>query len=285
MHAAEMDSECREALVQEQKKRASSLDFNPSLKSACEKDLEALEAANKCPAATQGAFLAYSGSHGKRYKCLLKNEAALQDPDCKRLVHEKRRWHSADLRSRPGMEKACKDDLSKLCPDVTPGAHRWHGCLQKKVEQIQNEKCKLMVQDVHKEEAKSAAINFAVRKYCPNERKAFCKDVIPGQSRMLTCLRLKEDDPLMGQGCKKALERLEKPKLKEASVWETLSFDAKLKELQNWVGQHKSLTDKYGGLLLGGTIGFVSLLTFGLSYLLFRRIRYGKASYAVVSHE
>jgi hypothetical protein len=280
IHAAEMDGYCRDALLQEQKKRASSLDFNPRLKTVCLKDLEALESAQKCDA---GAEVYEENGHGRRYKCLVSNIKTLKDPDCKRLVREKLSWHSADLRAKPGMQKACQDDLNILCPKVSPGGHRWLTCLNTQLERIQSNECKKMVLEVKTHDSKYARVNFALRKYCANERKAFCKDVVPGGSRTLVCLKLKQDDPLVGESCKAALRKIEAPALARADSQNVIRFEGKLKDLQEWIEHNKGFIDKYGGVLLSGTIGFVSLLTFGISYWLFRRWRYGgKGTYSVV---
>jgi len=79
----------------------------------------------------------------------------------------------------PG-QRACMDELEKFCKDVRPGEGRIIKCLQEHDSELSGA-CRDKVQSVTKklEEAKQA---------CAPDIGKFCKDVKPGDGRLIKCL-------------------------------------------------------------------------------------------------
>jgi hypothetical protein len=75
---------------------------------------------------------------------------------------------------------ACKSDLEKFCKDVQPGQGRIVQCI-KQYEAEFSPACKKQI-DVDKEKAKEFVNS------CKPDAEKFCKDIKPGQGRLISCL-------------------------------------------------------------------------------------------------
>mmetsp|Transcript_135047 Transcript_135047/g.341669 ORF Transcript_135047/g.341669 Transcript_135047/m.341669 type:complete len:934 (+) Transcript_135047:86-2887(+) len=267
MHDSEMDPACKTELAKEQGWRAKSLDYNPTLKIACMRDVESFMEKNMCGS---------SEVMGWRINCLTRHSKEITAQECKHAVKGVLQRQSADLRAKPGMEAACASDIKTLCPDVTPGGAQLHACLREKSARITNEVCKSMVQETENVDKKSASINFAIRKNCYNEKKAFCGDIPTGQSRILACLAQHLNDDGFGDSCRKSVNKAD---LQTAVAKAPPVFS--VEELKTWLVSHRSFVDRWGSMLLVGTVGFVIVTGFVLSYCIIQK-RFFSAAYTVV---
>ena len=80
----------------------------------------------------------------------------------------------------PSVKSACADDVAKYCKDVKPGGGRLARCLKENENQL-SPVCRSSAEESKKKvkEAKQA---------CDADVQKFCKDVKPGQGRLVKCL-------------------------------------------------------------------------------------------------
>lgn len=267
MHDPEMDVACSQELVEEQSWRAQSFDFNPMLKLACKRDVADFIEKSMC-----------GSSHvlGWRIHCLTRHAKAITAPDCKEAVRQVLQRQSADMRAKPGMESACTADVKSLCADVKDGGPHVHACLRRNVASIKNDVCKSMVQETEIIDKKSASINFAIRKNCHNEKTAFCGDVPTGQSRVLACLAQHLNDDGFSDACRESVSKAD-----TQTALAKAPQVSSVEELKRWLVSRRSFIDRWGGFLLVGTVGFVIVLGFVVSYCIIQK-RFFSAAYSVV---
>jgi hypothetical protein len=86
----------------------------------------------------------------------------------------------------PAAKSPCADDAAKYCKDVKPGDGRIAKCLKENEKQL-SPACKSSIEDTKKrvKEAHQA---------CEADAQKFCKDVKPGQGRIVKCLREHEKE-------------------------------------------------------------------------------------------
>lgn len=87
---------------------------------------------------------------------------------------------------------ACKADIEKLCKDIEPGEGRIMDCLKAHDSEL-SEGCK----------AKGGARNHAKmagKEVCAEDKDSFCKDVQPGDGRIIRCF--KEHEKELSEGCR-----------------------------------------------------------------------------------
>lgn len=93
--------------------------------------------------------------------------------------------------------KPCKEDRKNLCQGIKPGGGRIWKCFKENESKL-SEGCKLHI------EAKKAEHKEAHAK-CKADRKKFCKDVKPGEMRIINCL--KEHEAELSAGCKEVISK------------------------------------------------------------------------------
>ncbi|CAK0855281.1 unnamed protein product [Prorocentrum cordatum] len=283
MHDNGMDTACRKVLVDESKKRAMDYDFNVKLKRACDPLLAKLAGA-KLP---DGSALRCDQSRENwQTICLTEHVYSIKGQGsaaCQAEVRKVLKLQSADLRARPGMEGACSQDINRLCEGVEAGAARWHECLREKLDDISNAECKKEVTVFAKVAGTHATIDFTIRTKCANEMKSFCKDTPAGDSRMMVCLKVnvKEEADGFSMACKTALARSAGV---EDIATKMFNFSQRkenaLEQVQEFIYEHESFTDKWSVMMLVGTVGFIAVLSFAVSYCILQR-RFNKVMYTV----
>ncbi len=92
----------------------------------------------------------------------------------------------------PAAKNPCSADVAKYCKDVKPGGGRIARCLKENENQL-SPACKSSIEETRKQfrEAHEA---------CEADAQKFCKDVQPGQGRIVRCLREHEKD--LSAGCR-----------------------------------------------------------------------------------
>ncbi len=90
------------------------------------------------------------------------------------------------------VKNACADDVAKYCKDVKPGGGRIARCLKANENQL-SPACKSSIEESKRKirEAHQA---------CDADVQKFCKDVQPGQGRLIKCLR--EHDKELSAECR-----------------------------------------------------------------------------------
>jgi len=266
MHHKEIEPSCRKALVAEQQKRRQGIEFNPALMNNCQKDIDALEKNGTCKQAHGG---------GTRIECLTRNADKIKDPSCHASVERVMRFQSADLRAKPGMETACKQDIERLCKGIDAGAGRWHSCLRNNISAVQSPECKAMVEEVKKQDQTSFYVNYDVHTHCASERTAFCKDATVGRARVLDCLYFHKSEEGFSNGCYFAvMSSALTSKLAKSTLGE------KLKGMRGWLDGHRGTVEKWGGIIIAVAVCTSAISAFGFSYWLLKK-KFKKLGYSV----
>jgi hypothetical protein len=86
----------------------------------------------------------------------------------------------------PAAKGPCADDVAKYCKDVKPGGGRIARCLKENEKQL-SPACKAGIEE-SKKKAKEA------HQACEADAQKLCKDVKPGQGRIVKCLREHEKE-------------------------------------------------------------------------------------------
>lgn len=92
-------------------------------------------------------------------------------------------------------QKACGNDVKKLCADVQPGQGRIIKCLRDNKREISGT-CNHFMGQVRQKAMK-------MRAACKDDAKKLCSQVKPGEGRIIKCLL--ENREKLGQACNKAL--------------------------------------------------------------------------------
>lgn len=133
---------------------------------------------------------------GRLKKCLKEHEAELSE-GCRAMagkMKEKRQQKKDEL------EAACKEDKERLCKGVEPGEGRQMKCMKEHEAEL-SEKCKAMSGKMkEKHEAMKAMKDKA--EACKADKERFCKDVQPGEGRLIECLKAHEAE--LSEGCRAA---------------------------------------------------------------------------------
>ncbi len=87
----------------------------------------------------------------------------------------------------PAAKNPCADDVAKYCKDVKPGGGRIARCLKENENQL-SPACKSSIEESRKQQMKAA------HQACDGDIQKFCKDVKPGQGRIVRCLKEHEKE-------------------------------------------------------------------------------------------
>jgi len=79
--------------------------------------------------------------------------------------------------------QACQADVQRLCPNTRPGAERSQ-CMREHKDQVSPE-----CQEFFAKAADQAADVRAAMRACRADTRKYCKDVKPGEGRIVECLR------------------------------------------------------------------------------------------------
>jgi hypothetical protein len=97
----------------------------------------------------------------------------------------------------------CKVELDTYCKDVTPGRGRILACLNAFSDKL-SDTCKASVLEATAQmKALAASISF-VKDECAADLQQFCKDVSPGEGRVMKCLDTHGNE--LSQRCRSALK-------------------------------------------------------------------------------
>jgi hypothetical protein len=99
----------------------------------------------------------------------------------------------------------CSAELETFCKDVTPGKGRVLACLYAYSDKL-SEPCAEVVQDTYDDLKLISAASSHLQNECGKDLDKFCKDVAPGQGRLLNCLEKNESH--LSQKCQRALKEV-----------------------------------------------------------------------------
>jgi len=279
IHKSDMEPECKTHLVQLQRSRSQSLRFNPRLAKQCQRELENLQEKHggighcrEQETYDQEVALTASGIN-----CLTSHADEVRTAKCQKALRDILGLQSNDLRAKPGMAKACQQDIRVLCQDTEAGSGRLHDCLRKNFNRIAQSDCKEMVDDVWKAERNDVVLNPKVRNKCQVEMAVFCPNEERGETRVAACLF--QHDKLGGftKGCMDALEDIvpadafEHGKSMAAAASGTALQDVMMK---------RNFWDKWGTVLLGG-IAFLLAIWIAAVGCIIKLLRSRRSFYGV----
>ncbi len=102
-----------------------------------------------------------------------------------------------------GWFKSCKPDIEKFCKEVKPGEGRILQCLKENHDKLSGECKQTMAEAKEKMQEKMKEAQEA----CKEDVEEFCKDVQPGEGRIMQCLKKHEEH--ISKKCKNAFEKRE----------------------------------------------------------------------------
>lgn len=103
-----------------------------------------------------------------------------------------------------GMWKSCKPDVEKFCKEVKPGEGRILRCLKENHENLSGECKQQMAAGMEKMKEKMVDKMKEARETCKEDIEEFCKEVQPGEGRMMQCLKKHEEH--ISKKCQNALQ-------------------------------------------------------------------------------
>lgn len=111
----------------------------------------------------------------------------------------------ADGNPAKALAKKCSVELETFCKDVTPGKGRMLACLYAYSDKL-SEQCAQVVRDTYADLKLISAAASHVQNECGEDLDKFCKDVAPGEGRILNCLERNESH--LSQKCQTALKEV-----------------------------------------------------------------------------
>jgi hypothetical protein len=100
-------------------------------------------------------------------------------------------------------EGACKADVEKFCKDVTPGGGRIMACLKAYEDKV-SEACKAKGAETKGQWKEKHPKMAASMEACKADKDKFCKDVEPGEGRVMDCMKSHGQD--LSSGCRETME-------------------------------------------------------------------------------
>mmetsp|Transcript_33669 Transcript_33669/g.73502 ORF Transcript_33669/g.73502 Transcript_33669/m.73502 type:complete len:1091 (-) Transcript_33669:561-3833(-) len=182
-----MSPQCRAAVSRDEVKSTGDVRLLPEVASQCAADMKEL-----CPKVQPG--------RGRVLKCLKTKRSEIGSPGCRmailrQLMRAAENWKL----DRPLAEK-CMGDVLKLCRGIQPGDGRVHACLRRNEDKLTPE-CREEEARLEAAEAEDIRMKPWVRRVCQEAISEHCKDLAPGDSRILTCLKEKASEPGFPAAC------------------------------------------------------------------------------------
>lgn len=103
------------------------------------------------------------------------------------------------------LARKCNVELETFCKNVTPGKGRILACLYAYSDKL-SAQCAEVVRDTYDDLRLISAASSHVNSECGEDLDKFCKDVAPGEGRILNCLEKNENH--LSQRCRTALKEV-----------------------------------------------------------------------------
>ncbi|GBF94315.1 hypothetical protein Rsub_06937 [Raphidocelis subcapitata] len=194
----DMSSECKAEVTRDVNRAAHDYRLNWRLKKACEEDIGA-----HC-----GGLCHTNSSQpcgGLVLHCLSDKKDKITSTACQEEVFYYQLMEVTDFRNDVILAEACRGDVDKYCGQVEPGEGRVHACLRHQMNFL-SPACAAEESKLASKEARDIRLKPKLAKACGAERATFCRDVPPGQGRVIKCLLEGMSDPRFGAECRTALE-------------------------------------------------------------------------------
>jgi hypothetical protein len=98
--------------------------------------------------------------------------------------------------------RPCEEEIKQLCPDIKPGEGRIAECVRQHGKEL-SPQC----QKKHEELERHKQAREHAQKACHDDVQKFCKDVDPGEGRIVRCLE--EHEKSLSERCRTTLDRKE----------------------------------------------------------------------------
>ncbi len=98
--------------------------------------------------------------------------------------------------------RPCEEEIKRLCPDIKPGDGRIAECVRQHEKEL-SPQCRKK----HEATEKRKQTREHAQKACHDDVQKFCKDVDPGEGRMVHCLE--EHEKSLSEACRATYERKE----------------------------------------------------------------------------
>lgn len=101
--------------------------------------------------------------------------------------------------------KGCQKELQTYCKDVTPGQGRGLACLYAHSDKLSSQ-CEYALYDAAARLEHAVAALSYVANECRDDLQSHCKDVRPGQGRLLNCME--KNQSKLSARCKQAIKQV-----------------------------------------------------------------------------
>lgn len=101
--------------------------------------------------------------------------------------------------------KGCQKELETYCKDVTPGQGRGLACLYAHDDKLSSQ-CEYALYDAAVRLERAVAALSYVANECRDDLRSHCKDVRPGEGRLLDCME--KNQSKLSARCKQAIKQV-----------------------------------------------------------------------------
>ncbi|XP_020607607.1 Golgi apparatus protein 1-like isoform X2 [Orbicella faveolata] len=169
-----ISDKCRKQLRVEKEEESEDILFDPVMLTSCIKDIKAF-----CNDVTYG--------QAKVLECLKENEFKLS-PKCKDTLFKREEEEMQDPELDYKLRRSCKKMIKMFCDDVKPS--EIFSCLRtNKNDPNMEEGCRDMIIKRQIRQSKDFKLDPQLVKSCKRDVPKFCKDVNPGEGKMVECLK------------------------------------------------------------------------------------------------
>uniref|UniRef100_A0A7S0YM23 Golgi apparatus protein 1 n=1 Tax=Polytomella parva TaxID=51329 RepID=A0A7S0YM23_9CHLO len=189
----EVSKACVQSLVLFKRERSRNINYDVPLARACKSDVEK-HCAKVSDSEAPGVVL-----------CLRSVKTKLEDK-CKAEIFRTQREILLDFRSDFAIYDACKDDSTKVCASSQSDDGEFF-CLQDNRQTV-SDACHDQLVRFSRDSGDDIRLNPRLHDKCDSAVNTFCKNVAPGDYRVLTCLEENLDRQDFPTPCKVALDDL-----------------------------------------------------------------------------
>eukprot|EP00884_Botryococcus_braunii_P022595 jgi/Botrbrau1/9019/Bobra.0148s0119.1 len=138
--------------------------------------------------------------------CLRQNKEKLST-GCSDEVFQRQQVAVDDWRTDKELFTACKGEVEKHCPDVEPHEGKVQACLGEKEDKLDWD-CRAELFRQQTENADDMRLSIRLFRACLGDKRKFCADVPPGNTRAKDCLEEHRDDDGFSKPCKDEIEKM-----------------------------------------------------------------------------
>lgn len=176
-----LSSQCRAALFDHERTLAEDIDFQFPMQQACAREIKSM-----CSKVKHG--------HARVIRCLQNQvDSDEMSSECWEEVRRNMHHMAQDYRLNVRLDKACSEDVGNLCNSCSSKEScggKVLRCLQDKMDKIRSSECKDEVFYFVKMEVSDFKNDIMLAEACKPDVDKLCRNVEPGEGRMLECLRL-----------------------------------------------------------------------------------------------